>query len=57
MLPLALRREGFLDIAKRNDRWSMDFRGDQLADGRKIRILNVVDAHTRECLAIEVDSS
>jgi putative transposase len=40
-----------------NERWSMDFMSDQLADGRKIRTLNVVDDHTRECLAIEVDSS
>ena len=41
----------------RNDRWSMDFVSDQLADGRKIRTLNIVDDHTRECLAIEVDTS
>lgn len=41
----------------RNDRWSMDFMSDQLADGRRIRTLNVVDDHTRECLAIEVDTS
>lgn len=43
--------------AHRNDRWSMDFMSDQLADGRRIRTLNIVDDHTRECLAIEVDSS
>lgn len=41
----------------RNDRWSMDFMSDQLADGRRIRTLNIVDDHTRECIAIEVDSS
>lgn len=41
----------------RNDRWSMDFMSDQLADGRRIRTLNIVDDHTRECLAIEVGSS
>lgn len=40
-----------------NDRWSMDFMSDQLANGRRIRTLNIVDDHTRECLAIEVDSS
>jgi putative transposase len=40
-----------------NERWSMDFVSDQLANGRKIRTLNVVDDFTRECLAIEVDSS
>lgn len=41
----------------RNDRWSMDFMSDQLADGRRIRTLNVIDDHTRECLAVEVDTS
>ena len=41
----------------RDDRWSMDFMSDQLANGRRIRTLNIVDDHTRECLAIEVDSS
>ena len=41
----------------RNDRWSMDFTSDQLSCGRKIRTFNVIDDHTRECLAIEVDTS
>ena len=40
-----------------NERWSMDFMSDQLADGRKIRVLNIVDDHTRQCLAMEVDTS
>ncbi len=31
----------------------MDFTSDQLADGRRVRMLNVVDV-TRECLGIEV---
>ena len=37
--------------------WSMDFVSDGLADGRRIRCLNIVDDCTRECLAIEVDTS
>lgn len=37
--------------------WAMDFMSDQLADGRKLRLLNVVDVYTKECLAIECDSS
>lgn len=40
-----------------DQRWSMDFMCDQLADGRRIRTLNVVDTFTREALAIEVDTS
>ena len=40
-----------------NVSWSMDFVADGLADGRKLRCLNVVDDCTRECLAIEVDTS
>jgi len=40
-----------------NERWSMDFVHDALHDGRRIRLLNVVDDCTRESLAIEVDTS
>ncbi|RQX78614.1 transposase, partial [Burkholderia anthina] len=35
----------------------MDFVSDGLAYGRRFRCLNVVDDYTRECLAIEVDTS
>ena len=38
-------------------RWSMDFMSDATSDGRVLRILNIVDDFTRECLAICVDSS
>ena len=37
--------------------WAMDFRFDTTADGRQIKLLNVIDEFTRECLAIEVDRS
>jgi transposase InsO family protein len=40
-----------------NERWSMDFTLDTLASGRKFRTLNIVDDFSRECLAIEVDTS
>jgi putative transposase len=40
-----------------NQRWSMDFMGDTLADGRAFRVLNVVDDGSRECPASEVDLS
>jgi putative transposase len=37
-----------------NERWAMDFMHDDLADGRKIRVLTVIDVFTRECLALQV---
>ena len=37
--------------------WAVDFMQDVLADGRRFRTLNVLDTVTRECLAIEVDTS
>ncbi len=40
-----------------NERWSMDFMADSLATGRGFRTFNVVDDFTRECVAIEVDTS
>lgn len=36
-----------------NQRWSMDFMSDGLADGRRFRLLNVVDDFSREHLAAE----
>jgi putative transposase len=44
-------------VTRANERWSMDFVHDYIEDGRRIRTLNVVDAFTRECLAIEVATS
>jgi hypothetical protein len=40
-----------------NDRWSLDFVADQFIDGRRMRILVVVDDCTRECLALVADNS
>jgi len=40
-----------------NDRWSLDFVSDQLTDGRRFRVLTVVDDCTRECLALVADTS
>jgi putative transposase len=40
-----------------NEIWSMDFVADNLFDGRKLRMLTVVDLFTRECLAIDVGQS
>jgi putative transposase len=49
-VPLALPTQA-------DERYSMDFMRDTLADGRVFRTLNIVDDYTRECLAIEVDTS
>lgn len=40
-----------------NQRWSMDFMSDNLANGRKIRLLNILDVFTKESLAMVVDTS
>nr|MBO2513397.1 IS3 family transposase [Gammaproteobacteria bacterium] len=40
-----------------NESWSMDFVSDWLADGRRLRCLTIVDDCSRECPAIEVDTS
>jgi putative transposase len=40
-----------------NQRWSLDFLSDALADGRRFRILAIVDDFTRECLALVGDTS
>lgn len=37
-----------------NEVWAMDFMHERLADGRKIRVLTIVDIYTRECVALEV---
>jgi putative transposase len=42
---------------RRGEAWAVDFMQDVLADGRRFRTLNVLDTVTRECLAIEVDTS
>ncbi len=47
-----------LSVAVRpNQRWSMDFVSDRLADGRWFRILTVIDQYTRECLCVYADRS
>ena len=40
-----------------NQRWSLDFVSDTLTDGRRFRILCVIDDFSRECLATIVDNS
>ena len=40
-----------------NERWSIDFVSDQLANGRRFRVLNLVDDFTRECVLQIADFS
>ena len=46
-----------LASTRANERWSLDFVCDGLASGRAIRVLSVVDTYTRECLALDIDTS
>ena len=51
----AAYREGRVPPGCVNDRGSMDFVADSLLDGRRLRVLTVVDNFTRESLALAVD--
>lgn len=46
-------REDRQDPAVANETWAMDFVHDQLATGRKLRVLTIVDAFSRFCPAID----
>ena len=48
--PMAIPRDA-------NQRWSVDFVHDTLIDGRRFRLLAVVDDFTRECLGLVADTS
>ena len=44
-------------VTTANEEWALDFASDAIATGRAIRMLSVIDTFTRECLALEVDTS
>jgi len=48
-------RKEKLDVQSSNECWSMDFVADQLVDGRRIRVLTIVDNFTRESLGLYVN--
>ncbi|MEO0992360.1 MAG: IS3 family transposase, partial [Pseudomonadota bacterium] len=50
-------RAPILVEARPNARWSVDFVHDQRVSGRRLRILNVIDDLTKECLGAIVDTS
>ena len=50
-------RAPILVEARPNARWSLDFVHDQLSNGRRFRVLNILDDVTKECLAAVPDTS
>jgi len=40
-----------------NERWSLDFVSDAFTDGRRFRVLAIIDDYSRECLALVADTS
>ena len=42
---------------RRNHCWTMDFMSDNLSNGRRFRVLNVLDSYSRDYLGYEVDTS
>lgn len=50
-------RAPILVEARPNARWSLDFVHDQMANGRRFRVLNITDDITHECLAAIPDTS
>jgi len=54
---LVRERSKVESVTHRNQEWAFDFVSDKTSGGRSLRMLTVVDAYTRECLALEVDTS
>jgi putative transposase len=54
---LVRERKPMIAAQTANQEWAMDFVTDSLASSRHLRILTVVDVFTRECLALETDTS
>ncbi len=53
----SIARAELLKPDKPNQRWSMDFMLDALSDGRRLRVLTIVDNYSRKCHRTEVDTS
>ena len=50
-------RRPMLAPERPNERWSLDFVSDAFTDGRRFRVLAIVDDFSRECLALVADTS
>ena len=46
---------GAMSLIRPNALWAMAFQFDRMVDGQQIKLLNIIDEYTRECLAIVVD--
>ena len=46
-----------INATKPDDVWALDFQADQTSDGRPIRMVNVIDEHTREALVMHAARS
>ncbi len=53
----AQKREIRPSATRQDERWSLDFMSDELLDGRRLRVLTLVDHFTRESPALVVDLS
>jgi len=51
------RGDSLPPVSGLNEVWAMDFVHDQMAGGRTIKMLTVIDLYSRKCLAVEVDTS
>jgi putative transposase len=51
------RGDSLPPVSGLNEIWAMDFVHDQISCGRTIKMLTVIDLYSRECLAVEVDTS
>ena len=54
---IAMLRVKLPEPKRVNQRWSMDFVSDSLCTGQRFRVLAILDDFSRECLALEVDTS